>query len=219
MGADLLNEDEYNMGKHIGPTVKISRRFSTNLGHKSSATKVARRLNQSPGQHGTGRRRRSLSSFGKQLAEKQKAKFVYGIRERQFRSYVDKASRMQGDSGVNLQNLLEQRLDNVVYRLGFAITRPQARQMVSHGLFTVNGKKMNIPSYIVSEGDTIVVKESKKGKKIFDNLSERLEKHDTPSWLSLDGATLSGKVLGVPDKQDRELAFDVKLITEYYSSR
>lgn len=207
------------MGKYIGPTVKISRRFNTNLGHKSSPTKVARRLGQAPGVHGGKRRRRSLSSFGKQLAEKQKAKLIYGIREKQFRSYVDKASRMQGDSGVNLQALLERRLDNVVFRLGFALTRAQARQMVSHSIFTVNGKKMNVPSYIVSEGDVVAVKENKKQKKLFEGIAEKLEKHEAPSWLSVDPSTLSGKVLGEPAKQDKELAFDVKLITEYYSSR
>ncbi len=207
------------MGRYIGPKNKIARRFGVNLGLKSEATKVARRLNQAPGVHGPNKRRKSVSAFGKQLNEKQKAKFMYGIREKQFRAYVEKANAMSGDSGVNLQELLEMRLDNVVYRLGFALTRAQARQMVGHGMFTLNGKKMNIPSHIVRVGDVIEVKENKKKKKVFDGMAEKLQKHELPSWVSNDPAALSGKVLGTPKADDFEKVFDVKLIIEYYSTR
>lgn len=207
------------MGKYIGPKNKIARRFGVNLGLKTNPTKVARRIKQKPGVQGAGRRRSSLSSFGKQLVEKQKAKYLYGIRERQFRGYVTEAARREGDSGVNLQKILELRFDNVIYRLGFATTRAQARQMVGHNMFLVNGKKMNIPSYLVSAGDEITIKESKKKKGIFEGISERLAKHNTAGWLSLDVSTLTGKVLHDPQMDDFDKVFDVKLITEYYSSR
>lgn len=207
------------MGRYIGPKNKIARRFGENLGLKSNPAKVARRLNQKPGVHGASRRRGATSSYGKQLLEKQKAKFMYGLRERQFRSYVNEASRLDGDSGVNLNQLLERRLDNVVYRLGFANTRAQARQFVSHSMFTLNGKKMNIPSHIVKVGDVIALKENKQKKRIFENISEQLQNAELPSWLSVDAAAKSGKILNMPAPDDFEKVFDVKLIIEYYSSR
>ena len=207
------------MGRYIGPKNKIARRFRINLGLKTNATKVARRINQTPGVHGPNKRRSSVSAYGKQLLEKQKAKFMYNIRERQFRSYVERANAMQGDSGVNLQELLEMRMDNVVYRLGFAVTRAQARQLVSHGMFTLNGKKMTVPSHIVNINDVIGLKQNKTEKKIFDGLEERLQNHDLPSWLSMDMGSKLGKVLSKPQERDFEKVFDVKLIIEYYSTR
>ena len=207
------------MGRFIGPTNKIARRFGVNLGLKTNAAKVARRLNQKPGVHGTNRRRRSLSAFGKQLEEKQKAKFVYGVRERQFRGYVEEANRLEGDSGKRLLQLLESRLDNVVYRMGFATTRAQARQMVGHNLFVVNGKKMNIPSYLVKTGDVISIKPGKENKAIFNDIKDRLSKHDAPSWLSVDPAKKSGSVLHAPTEDDFDKLFDVTLIIEFYATR
>jgi len=207
------------MGRYIGPKNKIARRFGVNLGLKSNATKVARRINQMPGVHGLSKRSKATSSFGKQLLEKQKAKFMYGLREKQFRRYVSEATRVKGDSSVNLQRMLEARLDNVVYRLGFAETRAQARQFVGHSLFYVNGKKMNIPSYAVKIGDVVSLKPTKEKKKIFENIEEKLSKKELLSWLSLDPAKKSGKVLNLPDEKDFERVFDVKLIIEYYSSR
>ncbi len=208
------------MGRYTGPKNKIARRFGVNLGLKSNAAKVARRLNQKPGQHGVGgKRRSSVSSYGKQLIEKQKAKYMYGLRERQFRAYVTEANRLEGDSGVNLQRLLERRLDNVIYKMGFAITRAQARQFVSHSMFTVNGKKMNIPSYMVKIGDVIALKENKAKKKIFETISDQLAAKDLPSWLSVDPSKKEGKILNQPADDDVEKVFDVKLIIEYYSSR
>lgn len=207
------------MGRNIGPKNKIARRFGVNLGLKTDATKVARRLNQIPGVHGKNMRRRNSSTYGKQLAEKQKAKFMYGIREKQFRGYVNEAGRIEGDTGVNLRQILEMRFDNVIYRLGFADTRAQARQFVSHNMFRVNGKKMNIPSYIVKKGDIIELKESKANKGPFLEITEKLTKAQVPSWLSMDPAKKSGKVLHKPLEQDFDKVFDVKLIIEYYSSR
>lgn len=206
------------MGRNIGPKNKIARRFHVNLGLKTNATKVARRLTQSPGQHGPNKRKGATSSYGRQLDEKQKAKFVYGLRERQFRRYVEMASNMKGDSGVNLNQMLEMRMDNLVYRLGFATTRAQARQMVSHGMFTLNKKKMNIPSHIVSVGDVLELKTNKVGKKIFEGIEEKLSKHELPSWLRIE-AGKTGKVIGKPMEADFERVFDVKLIVEYYSTR
>ncbi len=205
------------MGRYIGPKNKIARRFHVNLGLKTNATKVARRLAQSPGQHGPNKRKGTASSYGRQLDEKQKAKFVYGLRERQFRRYVEVASNMKGDSGVNLQQILEMRMDNVVYRLGFATTRAQARQMVSHGMFTLNDKKMNIPSHIVSVGDVVALKANKTGKKLFEGIEEKLSKHELPSWLRIESK--KGTVTGKPMETDFERVFDVKLIVEYYSTR
>ncbi len=206
------------MGRNIGPKNKIARRFHVNLGLKTNATKVARRLNQSPGQHGPTKRKGTSSSYGRQLDEKQKAKFVYGLRERQFRRYVEEANNMSGDSGVNLNQMLEMRMDNVVYRLGFAVTRAQARQLVSHSMFTLNGKKMNIPSHIVSVGDVVALKTNKTGKKIFEGIEEKLQKHELPSWLRIENGTV-GKVTARPMPTDFERVFDVKLIVEYYSTR
>ncbi|MBT3539063.1 30S ribosomal protein S4 [Candidatus Parcubacteria bacterium] len=207
------------MGRYIGPKNKIARRFRINLGLKTNSTKVARRINQAPGVHGPNKRRSSVSAYGKQLLEKQKAKFMYNIREKQFRSYVEKANAMQGDSGVNLQQLLEMRMDNVVYRMGIAETRAQARQFVGHGMFTLNGKKMNVPSHIVRLGDIVALKENKTKKKIFEGLEERLAKKELVSWVSVDPTAKTGKILSQPQERDFEKVFDVKLIIEYYSTR
>lgn len=207
------------MGRNIGPKNKLARRYGVNLGLKSNATKVARRLGQLPGVHGPGKKPRAASSFGKQMAEKQKAKIVYGLRERQFSNYIKEATRLKGDSAVSLQRLLEKRLDNVVYRAGYAITRAQARQMVGHNMFTVNGKKMNIPSYQVRVGDVVAVKETKLKKKLFENVTEALSKANLPSWLAVDPTAKSVKVTNEPSEQDFDKVFDVKLIIEYYSAR
>lgn len=207
------------MGRYTGPRNKIARRFGVNLGLKSNPANVARRLNQQPGVHGPGKRVKAPSSFGKQLLEKQKAKYIYGIRERQLRRYVDEATRVKGDSGVHLQQMLELRLDNVVYRMGFGLTRAQARQMVTHGMFFLNGKKLDVASHLVKAGDVVTIKPSKTKKKLFEGMSERMEKATLPSWVSNDSAALSGKVLSAPQKDDFEKLFDVTLIIEYFSTR
>ncbi|PIT86572.1 MAG: 30S ribosomal protein S4 [Candidatus Magasanikbacteria bacterium CG10_big_fil_rev_8_21_14_0_10_43_6] len=207
------------MGRYIGPKNKLARRFGVNLGLKTNAAKVARRLSQTPGVHGPNQRRRSKSTYGKQLDEKQKARFIYGLRDGQFRNYVREAERIAGDSGVNLQTILEQRLDNVVYRMGFAVTRAQARQMVGHDMFTVNGKKMNIPSYLVRSGDVVAIKDTKVKKRIFEKMTEQLSNATLPSWVSVDPAKKEGKILHMPKDADFDKVFDVKLIIEYYSTR
>ena len=207
------------MGKYIGPKNKIARRFGVNLGLKTEATKVARRLAQMPGVHGPKKRAKGGSSYSKQLIEKQKAKMIYGIREKQFSRYVKEASGMKGDSGVTLQIILETRLDNVIYRMGFAGTRAQARQMVNHGMFTVNGKNLNIPSHIVKVGDVIAIRSNKLKKVLFTEIEEKLSHAQLPSWISVDPKAKSGKILNLPTEADFDKIFDVKLIIEYFSTR
>ncbi len=207
------------MGRYTGPKNKIARRFGMNLGLKSNATKVARRLSQPPGVHGPKKRHGTVSNFGKQLLEKQKAKFMYGIREHQFHNYVREATRRKGDSSLALQRMLEMRFDNVIYRSGFGITRAQARQMVTHGMFTVNGRLLDIASYVVRVGDVIAVKANKAKKKLFDEASDRLSKQTLPSWLTVDPSQISLKIVSEPGEKDFEKAFDVKRIIEYYSAR
>jgi small subunit ribosomal protein S4 len=173
-----------------------------------------------PGVHGPAamKGRSRISSYGIQLREKQKAKRLYGILERQFRKYFESASNKKGNTADFLVQTLERRLDNVVYRLGFASTRRQSRQMVGHGFVTVNGKLVNIPSFQVRVGDIVAIKENKRQKGIVKQTSERLaKKAETPKWLSVDTAVLSGKVTGEPEGEDLRQVFDPRLIVEFYS--
>lgn len=196
----------------------MSRREGVALSTSISTLKVMQKRPYVPGVHGkAGMRPAKVSTFGTQLREKQKAKRLYGILERQFRNYFTKAGRMEGNTGENLGRLLEMRLDNTVFRLGFAKTRPQARQMVSHCMFLVNGKKVNIPSYSVSVNDVIEIKENKKNKKVFSDLTDRLKTHRVPSWLHRDDQV--GKVVSLPMGDDLKEAYDPKLIIEFYSMR
>ncbi|MEK9183366.1 MAG: 30S ribosomal protein S4 [Patescibacteria group bacterium] len=169
-----------------------------------------------PGQHGPTQRVR-LTSYGEQLKEKQKAKRVYGLRERQFSNYVAKASKRKGNTAEGLLKFLEKRLDNVVYRLGLAKSRESARQMVSHRHFLVNGKRVNIPSFQVEPDQIISIAEKSQPKKIFENLKQTLVKHELPVWLSLDAEKLSGKVLSEPKIEGLQFNFDPKKIIEFYS--
>ena len=168
-----------------------------------------------PGQH--GQRRTKLSEYGIQLREKQKAKRIYGIMEKQFRNYFEMAAKKQGITGENLLQLLELRLDNVVYRLGLAASRKEARQLVLHGHYLVNGKKVNIPSYQMSEGDMIqVVEKSRKSDK-FKAIVESTSSKATPKWLEADFEKLEGKVVALPARDDIDLNIEDHLIVELYS--
>ena len=168
-----------------------------------------------PGQHGQGRSK--SSEYGQQLREKQKAKRYYGVLESQFRSYYEMAERRQGKTGENLLSILECRLDNVVYRLGFAMSRAEARQMVSHGHFTVNGRKVNIPSYQVKPGMVITLKESSRGlEKIKANV-EANSSRPAPKWLEYGANNQIAKVVGVPARDDIDLPIEEHLIVELYS--
>lgn len=211
------------MGKTIKKMGKMSRREGAALSTSESILKLMQRRAYAPGAHGNpksataGGRRSRLSVFGKQLREKQKAKRLYGIMEKQFRNYFDHATRMAGNTAENLPRLLETRLDNVVYRLGFAKTRPQARQMVSHAMFNVNGKKLNIPSYQVKIDDEITIRDNKLAKGPFSDLDERLKHQIVPSWLHLDMSTKVGRVVSVPAGEELKEIYDPKLIVEFYS--
>jgi small subunit ribosomal protein S4 len=165
----------------------------------------------------TSRRRRRISDRGLQLIEKQKARYSYGMLEAQFRRFFTQAERQPGITGENLQVLLERRLDNVVYRLGFADSRAQARQLVQHGHFMLNGRKTDIPSCIVKEGDTISWKESSTKSEYYKQLVESIESKSVASWLNLDRKNLVGQVLSLPTPDEIGAKFDGKAIVEYYS--
>jgi small subunit ribosomal protein S4 len=173
---------------------------------------IARR-NYAPGQH--GQKRAKLSEYGTQLREKQKTKSYYGVGEKQFRGYFEMASNKKGVTGENLLQILESRLDNVVYRLGFGTSRAQARQFVNHGQFEVNGQKVDIPSYLVKAGDVITVRENKK-----DNVTIKANVENArpvPAWLELNNETLSGKVVRLASREDVDIAIEEHLIVELYS--
>ena len=197
------------MAKNTQPILKRCR----TLGVSPAAMGYSKTSNKNPG----GQRRAKKSEYATQLTEKQKVKFVYGIQEKQFRNYYEKASRMAGNTGEELITFCERRLDNVIYRLGFASTRRQARQLVNHGHFTVNGNRVNIPSYLVKSGDVVAVCE----KSVSNNFFKALKEADTfvaaPKWLDRDKNTLTGKVIAMPTKADIDFEIAVHLIVELYS--
>ena len=214
MDVEHLNHDECSMGRILGSLGKMSRREGVAL--DDNPKNPVKRRPYPPGAHG-GKRRRRMSGYGLQLREKQKAKRFYGVMERQFRRYFEKSSKAKGNTGELLTRMLEMRLDNVVYRLGFAKSRRMSRQMVNHGFFKVNGQKVDIPSYQVSPGDTITIKENKNEKAIFIALDKDLAKHKPASWLHIDEKTRTGKVTSIPEGEDLKQIFDPTLIVEFYS--
>ncbi len=167
-----------------------------------------------PGVHGAGRKK--VSEYGQQLREKQKVKRIYGVQEGQFRAYYEKADRMKGITGENMLSLLERRLDNVIYRMGVGVSRAQARQLVNHGHFLVNGKKVNIPSYIVKVGDVISVKENKVSNKYFEAI-KGAKAANLPKWLEFDTEKLVGKVIALPARDDVDSQIAEHKIVELYS--
>jgi len=171
-----------------------------------------------PGMHGKkGTFRHKESDFALQLREKQKVRRFYGVQERQFRRYFRSAQRVKGMTGVTLLITLERRLDNVVYRLGLADSRPQARQLVRHGHFTLNGRNHNVPSYLVEIGDVLAVRESSRSNGYFKSMADRLGQRAVPEWLQFDETRLVGHVIGTPDRQAIEVPLKEQLIVEYYS--
>jgi len=173
------------------------------------------RRSYAPGQH--GQRRKKISEYGLQLREKQKARRIYGVLERQFHNYFVKAERQKGVTGENLLILLERRLDNVVYRLGFADSRAEARLLVRHGHFNVNGRKVNIPSYLVRPGDVITVREKSKESPRFKEIAAAAAHRTLPAWLSADAAALEGQVLALPTREQIDTQVNERLIVELYS--
>jgi small subunit ribosomal protein S4 len=200
------------MGKYIGPKTKIARKFGEPI---FGADKAFEKKNYPPGMHGQNRKRKKVSEYGTQLTEKQKAKSIYGILEKQFSITYKRAASMGGITGENLLKLLECRLDNVVYRLGIAPSRAAARQLVSHRHITVNGAVVNIPSYSLKSGDVVAVREKSKSLEV---IAEALAGgRSRYSWLEWDGATMSGKFLGRPDREDIPENIKEQLIVELYS--
>ena len=197
------------MAKNTQPVLKRCR----TLGVSPAAMGYSKTSNKNPG----GQRRAKKSEYALQMTEKQKVKFVYGILEKQFRMYFEKAERMNGNTCENLLSLVERRLDNVVYRLGFASTRREARQLVNHGHYTVNGKRVNIPSYLVSTGDVIAVCEKSASNTRFKTLKEADTFVAAPKWLERDKNNLQGKVIALPARDDIDFEIAENLIVELYS--
>ena len=198
------------MAKNTQPVLKRCR----TLGVSPAAIGYSKSSNKNPGGQ---RRAPKKSEYGLQLTEKQKVRFVYGILEKQFRMYYEKAERMPGSTGDNLLQLIERRLDNVVYRLGFAATRREARQLVNHGHFTVNGNRVNIPSYLVDLNDVVSVSEKSASNNRFKKKKEDDAFVAAPKWLDRDKNALSGKVIALPVKEDIDFEIAENLIVELYS--
>ncbi|MFC1087078.1 30S ribosomal protein S4 [Pasteurella multocida] len=205
------------MARYLGPKLKLSRREGTDLFLKSGVRAIESKckIDTAPGQHGA--RKPRLSDYGSQLREKQKVRRIYGILERQFRNYYKEANRLKGNTGENLLVLLEGRLDNVVYRMGFAATRAEARQLVSHKAIVVNGRVVNIPSFQVSVNDVVAVREkSKKQARIKASL-ELAEQREKLTWLEVDAAKMEGVFKRVPERSDLSADINEHLIVELYS--
>ena len=207
------------MARYTGPACKLCRREGTKLflkGDRCLSGKCAiDRRNTAPGQHGAATKKQR--EYGMQLREKEKTKRYYGVLERQFVNYFEEADRQKGMTGENLICLLERRLDNVVYRMGMAVSRKEARQLVLHGHFTLNGKNVNIPSLIVKAGDVISVKESSRASVKIKALAEDLATKSAPKWLDVDKNGLSVKVATLPARDDVDFDFNEQLIVELYS--
>ena len=210
------------MARYNDAVCKLCRREGEKLflkGERCLSPKCAvERRPYPPGLHGKQSQfRKKDSDYALQLRAKQKARRVYGVMERQFRRYFSDAERRRGLTGTNLLIMLESRLDNVVFRLGFATSRPQARQLVRHGHFEVNGHKVNVPSYLMQPGDVVAVRPVSRNKPAFKDMAADLEHRGVPDWLSRDDVTLSGRVLAQPTRGDIDVTINEQLIVEYYS--
>lgn len=207
------------MARYTGAVCRLCRREGQKLflkGERCYTDKCGiERRKYAPGMHGQSRKK--LSEYGVQLREKQKARRYYGVLESQFAKYFEMANKQKGITGENLLSILESRLDNVVYRLGFGLSRPEARQLVTHGHFTVNGKKVNIASYLTSPGDVIAICEKSRSSEKIKDVLEKTESRNIPKWLDLDRNTLSGKVLAHAQRDDIDLEIAEHLIVELYS--
>jgi len=207
------------MARYIGPTCKLARREGVDLELKSPARGLESKckLSQPPGQHGASRRVR-LSDYALQLREKQKVRRIYGILERQFRNYYKAAAQQKGATGENLLRLLESRLDNVVYRMGFAVTRAQARQLVSHKAVMINGQMVNIPSYQVKPEDVVAIREKAKNQlRVKEAITVSQEMGLVPAWVNVDSNKMEGVFKAYPDRQDLSANINESLIVELYS--
>ena len=207
------------MARYTGSVCRLCRREGTKLflkGDRCLSGKCALEKRPTvPGQHGNGRKQ--VKEYGLQLREKQKAKRYYGVLEKQFAGYFEKADKTEGVTGENLLSLLERRLDNVVYRIGLADSRKEARQLVTHGHFRLNGKKVNIPSMIVRAGDVITLREASRSSEKFKALIESLDTRITPKWIELDKGQVVAKIAALPQREDVDFPFEEHLIVELYS--
>ena len=207
------------MARYIGPTCKLARREGADLSLKSPARAIDSKckLEQKPGQHGASKKAR-LSDYAVQLREKQKVKRIYGLLERQFRNVYAKAANEKGNTGENLLRILESRLDNIVYRMGFAVTRAQARQLVSHKAIEVNGKNVNLPSYAVKPGDQVaIVEKSRNQLRIQESLTLSAEMDLAPAWVEIDAKKFAGTIKALPERSDLPSDINESLIVELYS--
>ncbi len=211
------------MAKYRGPVCKLCRREGEKLflkGERCFTPKCSfERRNYAPGQHGKGAqfRRRRDSDYNRQLRAKQKARRIYGVLERQFRRYYQVSLTRRGLTGLNLLQILESRLDNVIYRMGYADSRAQSRLLVTHGHFSVNGRRTDVPSMLVSQGDEISVREGSRKRSYFKDLAALAEDKNVPAWLSRDLKTLSGTLIRLPERAEIDGNLSEQLIVEYYS--
>jgi len=205
------------MARYLGPTCKLSRREGTDLFLKSGVRPLESkcRADSAPGQH--GQRRGRLSDYGVQLREKQKVRRIYGVLEKQFRNYYKAAASIKGNTGENLLTLLEQRLDNVVYRMGFGSTRAESRQLVAHNAITVNGQKVNIPSYKVQEGDLVGLREKSKKQLRVQTALQLAAQRGVGEWLNVYNSKMEGTFMRNPDRADLPAEINENLIVELYS--
>jgi len=205
------------VARYLGPKCKLSRREGADLGLKSGvrALESKCKLEQAPGQH--GQRRTRVSDYGLQLREKQKLRRIYGLLERQFRRYYQEADRRKGSTGENLLQILECRLDNVVYRMGFGATRAEARQLVSHKAILVNGKSVNVPSYQVQPNDTVSVRERASKQLRIQGAMDLAQQRGIPGWMDVDSSKFSGVFKVVPDRADLPPDINESLVVELYS--
>src|ERR671913_2132314 len=208
------------MARYIGPVCRLCRREGMKLflkGERCYTEKCAiEKRNFAPGQHGKTRKQK-LAGYGLQLREKQKVKRIYGVLEDQFRGYFEEAERTRGITGVTLLQLLERRLDNVIYRLGLATSRPQARQLVRHGHFLINGRKVDVPSYQVKAGDVVTVRGTSAQNATIQHAMEEVKGRGIPEWLSWDAGAMTGKIQSLPTREQINLPVQEQLIVELYS--
>ncbi|EEO03151.1 30S ribosomal protein S4 [Vibrio cholerae] len=205
------------MARYLGPKLKLSRREGTDLFLKSGVRAIDTKckIDNAPGVHGA--RRGRLSEYGVQLREKQKVRRIYGVLEKQFRNYYKEAARLKGNTGENLLQLLEGRLDNVVYRMGFGATRAEARQLVSHKAILVNGKVVNVPSFNVAANDVVAVREKAKKQSRIKAALEVAEQREKPPWIEVDVNTMEGTFKRMPERSDLSADINEQLIVELYS--
>ncbi|QCI19501.1 30S ribosomal protein S4 [Buchnera aphidicola] len=205
------------MAKYLGPKLKLSRREGTDLFFKSGVRSIESKckIDRPPGQHGIKKTR--LSDYGVQLREKQKVRRLYGVLERQFRNYYKKAARLKGNTGENLLFLLEHRLDNIVYRIGFGSTRAESRQLITHKIITINDKIVNIPSYQILKNDVIGIKNNAKNYIRIKNSMQLAEQREPSTWINLNKSTMQAKLIRVPERVDFSSEINEHLIVELYS--